>query len=184
MNQRKIGNFIAQCRKEKKMTQQQLAEKLNVSNRTVSNWENGRNMPDLALFQPLCTELEISINELLSGEKLTNHNYQEQSEKNILDTINYSNRKILKYSKIIYLLLIIFGLFIVISAITIFPSESSWGSIYSTIGITLFIIGIGLNFRHLGLWKQSLLLIITTISTLFILLLSDYDNVERHHQAQ
>ncbi len=183
MNQRKIGNFIAQCRKEKKMTQQQLAEKLNVSNRTVSNWENGRNMPDLALFQPLCTELEISINELLSGEKLTNHNYQEQSEKNILDTINYSNRKILKYSKIIYLLLIIFGLFIVISAITIFPSESSWGSIYSTIGITLFIIGIGLNFRHLGLWKQSLLLIITTIMTLFILLFSDYVNVARNHQA-
>ena len=54
MNQEKIGKFIAQCRKEKKMTQSELAEKLNVTDRSVSNWENGRNMPDLSLFKPIC----------------------------------------------------------------------------------------------------------------------------------
>ena len=54
MNQEKIGRFIAECRKEKNMTQQELAEKLGVSDRTVGNWENGRNMPDLSLFTPLC----------------------------------------------------------------------------------------------------------------------------------
>ena len=67
MNQEKIGKFIAECRKKKNMTQQELAEKLGVSDRTVGNWENGRNMPDLSLFKPLCTELDVSINELLKG---------------------------------------------------------------------------------------------------------------------
>ena len=149
MNQDKIGKFIAECRKKKNMTQQELACKLGVSDRTVGNWENGRNMPDLSLFKPLCAELDISINELLSGEKLSKENYQEKLEENILETINYSNKKIGKYLKFVYLLFIIFGLFIVITAITIFPSESSWGSIYSAIGVMLFLIGIGLNFKHL-----------------------------------
>ena len=71
MNQEKIGKFIASCRKEKKLTQNALAEKLGVSNRAISNWENGKNMPDLSLFNDLCKELGITVNELLSGEKLT-----------------------------------------------------------------------------------------------------------------
>ena len=79
MNQEKIGKFIAECRKKKNMTQQELAEKLGVSDRTVGNWENGRNMPDLSLFKPLCKELEITLNELLSGENLTKENYQEKT---------------------------------------------------------------------------------------------------------
>ena len=64
MNQEKIGKFISDCRKKKKLTQSDLAEKLGVSDRTVGNWENGRNMPDLSLFKPLCDELDITINEL------------------------------------------------------------------------------------------------------------------------
>ena len=183
MNQEKIGKFIAECRKKKNMTQQELAEKLGVSDRTVGNWENGRNMPDLSLFKPLCTELDVSINELLSGEKLTEQNYQEKLEENILDTIDYSNKKIVRYSKLIYLLLIIFGLFIVITAITIFPSESSWGSIYSAVGVTIFTIGISLNFKHLGLLKQSIILVVTVLMTLSVLLFTDYMNVKRNHVA-
>ena len=70
MNQEKIGKFIAECRKDKKMTQSEFAEKLNITDRSVSNWENGRNMPDLSLFKSICDELDITINELLSGEKL------------------------------------------------------------------------------------------------------------------
>ena len=68
MNQEKIGKFIAKCRKEKKMTQLELADKLGVSDKSVGNWENARCMPDLSLFKPLCDELGISINELISGE--------------------------------------------------------------------------------------------------------------------
>lgn len=69
MNQEKIGKFIATCRKEKNLTQEELAEKLNVSNKSVSRWENGKNMPDYSLLNDLCTILDININELLSGEK-------------------------------------------------------------------------------------------------------------------
>ena len=70
MNQEKIGKFIAKCRKDKKMTQSELAEKLGVTDKSIGNWENGRNMPDLSLFKPLCDELNITINDLLSGEKI------------------------------------------------------------------------------------------------------------------
>ena len=69
MNQEKIGKFIAKCRKNKNMTQQQLAEKLGVSDRTIGNWENGRNMPDLSLFKPLCGELNISLNVEFKGNR-------------------------------------------------------------------------------------------------------------------
>ena len=71
MNQEKIGKFIAKSRKVKNMTQSDLAEKLGVTDKSISNWENGRNMPDLSLFKPLCDELGITINDLLSGEKIS-----------------------------------------------------------------------------------------------------------------
>ena len=77
MNQEKIGKFIAECRKAKKLTQSELAEKLGVTDKSVSNWENGRNMPDLSLFKSLCELLDISINDLISGEKLSKEIYQE-----------------------------------------------------------------------------------------------------------
>ena len=183
MDQDKIGKFIAECRKAKKITQSELAEKLGVTDRSVSNWENGNNMPDLSFFKPLCNILDITINELLSGEKLSIDRYQEKFEENIVNTIDYSNKKIVKYSKFVYLLLIIFGLFIVITAITICPAESSWGSIYSTIGVSLFVIGVGLNFRNLGLLKQAVILTVTVCITLFVLLFTDYINVKTNDEA-
>ena len=74
------------------MTQQELSEKLGVSDRTIGNWENGRNMPDLSLFKPLCKELNITLNDLLSGEKVKENEYQEKLEENIINTINYTNK--------------------------------------------------------------------------------------------
>ena len=94
MNQERIGKFIAKKRKDKKLTQSELAEKLNVSDKTVGNWENGRNMPDLSLFKPLCNELGITINELLSGETINKKDYQEKFEENIVNTIDYTNKQI------------------------------------------------------------------------------------------
>ena len=73
MNQEKIGKFIAECRKSKKLTQSDLAEKLGVTNKSISNWENGRSMPDLSLFKPLCELLDISINDI--GEEVTKDKY-------------------------------------------------------------------------------------------------------------
>ena len=69
MNQKQIGRFIAQKRKEKKLTQMQLAEILGVSNKTVSKWENGNCMPDYSIIKPLCKELEITVSELMDGEE-------------------------------------------------------------------------------------------------------------------
>ena len=69
MNQELIGKFIAECRKKKNLTQEQLAEKLNISKNAVSKWERGLNMPDISIMQELCSILDISLNELFNGEK-------------------------------------------------------------------------------------------------------------------
>lgn len=83
MNQRKIGNFIAELRKEKNMTQEQLAEKLGVSNKSISRWENGTTMPDYSLLKDICNELDTNINELMSGEKIEKENYITKAEENL-----------------------------------------------------------------------------------------------------
>ena len=183
MNQEKIGKFIAKCRKDKKMTQSELAEKLGVTDKSIGNWENGRNMPDLALFKPLCDELGITINDLLSGEKISKDKYQERFEENIVNTIDYSTKRISKYSNIIGLLLVIFGLFISMSAIMIFPSESSWGSIYSVFGVIVFLIGISKLTKGIKYSKRLLLILIVFIGTLGILFFTDYINVKRNNVA-
>ena len=183
MNQEKIGKFIAKCRKEKKMTQSELAEKLGVTDRSIGNWENGRNMPDLSLFKPLCDELGITINDLMSGEKISKENYQEKFEENIVNTIDYSTKRINKYSNVIGLLLVIFGLFISMSVIMIFPSESSWGSFYSVLGVVIFVIGISKLTNKIKMWKRLLLILIIFLGTLGILFVTDYINVKNNNAA-
>ncbi len=183
MNQERIGKFIAECRKKKKITQQQLAEKLGVSDRTIGNWENGRNMPDLSLFKPLCNELDITLNDLMSGEKVREKEYQEKFEENIVNTIDYSTRKITKYNQIISLIFIIFGLFVSISAIMIFPSESSWGSIYSILGIIIFMVGIAKILNTIKWYKRLLLMITIFLFSMGILLFTDYLNVKFNQEA-
>lgn len=83
MDQKRIGAFIAQCRKEKNLTQMQLAETLGITNQAVSKWENGRGMPDVSLLQPLCDVLGISLNELFSGEHISADEYKGKAEENI-----------------------------------------------------------------------------------------------------
>ena len=119
MNQEKIGKFIAKCRKNKNMTQQELAEKLGVSDRTVGNWENGRNMPDLSLFKPLCDELGISMNDLMSGEKISKDHYQEKLEENIVN-LTVNNKKIFNKRLKIFSSLLAFVLIIFIVAVYIY----------------------------------------------------------------
>ena len=97
-----------------------IEEKLGVSDKTIGNWENGRNMQDLSLFKPLCNELNISINDLLSGEKISKEKYQEMFEENIVNTIDYTNKQITNKNRNISSLLIIFGLLISVTALTMF----------------------------------------------------------------
>jgi transcriptional regulator with XRE-family HTH domain len=183
MNQEKIGKFIAEKRKEKKLTQAELAEKLGVSDRSISNWENGKNMPDLSLFKPLCDELDISLNDFLSGEVVKEKEYFTKLEENIINTIDYSNKKIEKKNNLIGLILIIFGVLILITAIAIFPSESSWGSIYSMFGVIVFLLGFNKFIKHLTLLKRLLCNFGYFLACMAILLLVDYIGVVNIHEA-
>ena len=87
MNQIAIGNFIGKKRKELNLTQAQLAEKLGVSNKTVSKWENGKCMPDYGIIQPLCAELGISVSELMDGEEQPQDSIRAYDDGQILDLI-------------------------------------------------------------------------------------------------
>lgn len=93
MDAKKTGTFIALLRHEKNLTQQELGEKLFVTNKTISRWENGNYMPDIEMLQALSKEFDVSINELLSGERLSETAYKEKAEENltgILHTDNFS----------------------------------------------------------------------------------------------
>ena len=96
MNQKKIGKFIQERRKLKELTQVELAEKLGVSNRTISSWENGNSLPDYSMFQDLCNELDISIVELLNGEIIEKDDFKIKTDDAIKNTIEYSNIRIKK----------------------------------------------------------------------------------------
>ena len=87
MDQIKIGKFIKECRNKNNLTQNELAEKLGITDRAVSKWENGRAMPDSSLMLDLCKELKITVNDLLSGEVVSVNNYNENSEKIILEMV-------------------------------------------------------------------------------------------------
>lgn len=87
MKQIEVGAFITQCRKEKKLTQAQLAEKLNITDRAVSKWETGKSMPDSSIMLELCEILGITVNELLMGEREKRESYEEKADAN-LDTID------------------------------------------------------------------------------------------------
>lgn len=118
MDQIKIGKFIAKCRKDNKITQSELAEKLGVTDRAVSNWENGKNLPDVSFFKPLCDELNITINDLLSGEKVEKNVYQEKLEENVFSVISNVNTKIshIRRSIIIFLLSILVIILVLVIA--------------------------------------------------------------------
>ena len=93
MDQIKIGKFIAEMRKEQNMTQRQLAEHLNISDKTVSKWECGKGMPDNSILLELCDVLQINVNELLSGEKVSSDNYHRKAEENMLQLIDKSEKE-------------------------------------------------------------------------------------------
>lgn len=183
MNQEKIGKFIAECRREKKITQQDLGELLGVTDRAISNWENGKNMPDLSLFKPLCTILEISLNDLMSGEKVKEKEYQEKLEENIINTIDYTNKKMENKNNLIGLILTAFGVLISITAVSIFPSESSWGSIYSVFGVIISLIGISRFTKRLAYVKRLLCNFGYFLIFIFVLMTIDYVGVVNIHQA-
>lgn len=183
MDQEKIGRFISVKRKEKGITQQELAEKLGVSDRTVGNWENGRNMPDLSLFKPLCEELNISINELLSGEELNTSEYQEKLEENIINTIDYGNKKNNKTNNFVGTLLIILGIMISLCSMFVFKNDNVFCLISLVFGCLLYLNGI-VNFtkgiKFLTRIIFNLLFILIFMCSIYLI---DYFCVINMHQV-
>ena len=91
----KTGRFIAEVRKERGLTQRELADALCISDKTVSKWETGRGLPEVSLMLPLCGVLGINVNDLLTGERVTPSDYQKKAEENMMDLMqeNAENRK-------------------------------------------------------------------------------------------
>ena len=93
MDQSKIGKFVAALRTERGLTQKELAAQLHISDKTVSKWENSRGLPDASLMLPLADALGISVNELLSGERLSEAAYREKAEENMVTLLRRSAGK-------------------------------------------------------------------------------------------
>ena len=112
MDQLKIGSFIAERRKMKSLTQAQLAERLNITDRAVSKWENGRCLPDAAIMLELCKILDITVNDLLSGEVVVMENYNKELEKRLLEMVKEkekADKRLLKLEVVIGILSAIIG---------------------------------------------------------------------------
>lgn len=145
MDQVKIGKFIAHCRKEKNMTQAELAEKLNITDRAISKWETGKGMPDSSIMLELCDELDISVNELLSGEMIIMDNYNKVAEENF---IKFQKEKEDSDKRLLFTEIIIGSIvtisFLLMIFLSIFAIENIvWKTITIIVGIVIFIIGIG-----------------------------------------
>lgn len=136
MNQTKTGLFIAERRKLKSLTQAQLAEMLGITDRAVSKWETGRSLPDAAIMLELCNILEISVNELLTGEVLEMTNYNEMAERNLIEMKKQkeqADRRLLRIEIAIGLLASI--IFFVLIFIASFADMENW------LRVTLILVG-------------------------------------------
>lgn len=118
MDQQKTGRFIAQCRKEKELTQRELAERIGVSDKTVSKWECGNGLPEVSLMLPLCEVLGITVNELLSGETLGAAEYRERAEGNLVQLVGekQENKKKTVLSAVVCVTAILSALTIILAA--------------------------------------------------------------------
>ena len=113
MDQIKIGKFIAECRKKNNLTQLQLAEKLNITDRAISKWENGKGMPDSSIMLDLCSELKISVNELLSGEMIDMKEIDKKTEELLVELAKQDELKNKKIMTSMWTILITSAIFYV-----------------------------------------------------------------------
>ena len=185
MDQVRIGAFLKTLRKGKELTQEQLAEQLYISGRTVSRWETGSNMPDIGMLVELAEFYDVSIPEIINGERKS-ENMDQKIKETAVAMAEYSQVAAkTDRRKIIGILLSAFGLFIIVSALSIFPSESSWGSIYATLGSIILIAGIYLIIRQLVAKRAVRLSLVFGCAVLLFgaFTLSDYIAVTQFHQV-
>ena len=144
MDQVKIGKFISECRKEKSLTQAQLAEMLGITDRAVSKWETGKSLPDSSIMLELCEILNINVNELLSGERLIMKNYNEKAEQNLLEMKKQkeeADKRLLKMEFVLGFTASISFMVLIFTAS--FVTMPDWVRILLiSLGFVLFIIGV------------------------------------------
>ena len=128
MDQLKIGRFIAECRKGEGLTQVQLAEKLGITDKAISKWERGVAMPDTSIMLELCSILNISVNELLSGERITMENKNEKNEQLMLDMAKELERKNKTIWTAMWAIMIVsmIGLFAGLAIVALLMPEGIW----------------------------------------------------------
>ncbi len=144
MDQIKIGRFIAECRKSKSITQAQLAQRLNITDRAVSKWETGKSMPDSSVMLELCEILKITVNDLLSGEVVTMDNYNKELENNLLEMVKQkeqADKRLLSLE--IFIGVTVSVIFFTLIFVAAFVQMADWLKIaLIAIGIVPFAIGI------------------------------------------
>ena len=149
MDQIKIGRFIAERRRNINLTQMQLAERLGITDRAVSKWENGRSMPDSSIMLELCTELNITVNDLLSGEVILMDNYNQEMENNLIEMIKQkeeSDGRLLIFEWVIGILSLVV-LFLPIFIASYIPMEDPKRLILVFSGFIPALIGFGFAMR-------------------------------------
>lgn len=144
MDQIAIGKFIAQCRKEKKLTQAQLAERLGVSDKAVSKWENGRSMPDCSIMLELCAQIGITVNDLLNGRRIDMENYKEKAEQTLFEMREReesANRTLLRLEIVLGVLATV-SLVTIIIAVSFTQLPSIAKGAFITVGCAVFAMGV------------------------------------------
>ena len=185
MDQVRIGSFLKELRKGKGLTQEALAEKFNVSNRTISRWETGSNMPDISMLVELAEFYDVSIPEIINGERKS-ENMNQETKETALTMAEYSHNEVKNSKKkLAGWLTAAFGIFIIISALIMFPSESSWSSIYSIVGSIFLLIGIYLIIRAVMAKKglRALIVVLCAVVLFGLFSLSDYIAVAGFNQV-
>ncbi|MBR1863164.1 MAG: helix-turn-helix transcriptional regulator [Ruminococcus sp.] len=144
MDQEKIGKFIASLRKEKGFTQAVLAEKLGITDRAVSKWENGRSLPDASIMLELCGLLDINVNELLSGERIAMENYEQIAEQTIVEMKKqeeHKNKKLLTAESVIVAISAVSSFVIILAGLLLAPYRPTVGVILCYAGTALALCG-------------------------------------------
>ena len=166
MNQIDTGKFIASCRKEKGLTQAQLAEKLNITDRAVSKWETGKCMPDSSIMLELCNILDVTVNELFSGERIERNNYEEKVSENLIELKRKEENNMNKNTiiSIIYTITMVIGILVCCICDVAISGTLTWSLIILSSILVTWIA----SFPVILLGKKGVLIAIVSIN-IFIL---------------
>lgn len=172
MDQLKTGKFIAECRKEKKLTQAQLAEKLSITDRAVSKWETGKSMPDSSIMLELCKILGITVNELLSGEKVNMDSLEKRADENLIalkrkDENNIARNVVIS---VLYSITLLIGIMVCCICDIAISGNLSWSLIPMASIVFVWVISFPIvMFGKRGIIKSLLSLSVFIIPFLYLL---------------